>query len=136
VPGTSADKPSTAAVPDVFDPEDSAVVDVLVVVRVRVVLDHNLRVGDEVEVRWGRVVVVDWDMDIVNQHYLLPRCHDEVFSVASPLPLQPLQMVTAKMHQSCVHQVNRWLVLGILASVALSRSDDEYFVVDEEEWQR
>lgn len=70
MPGTSADKPSTAAVPDVFDPEDSAVVDVFAVVqeaeavRARVVLDHNLRVGDGVEVRWERVV--DWDMDIVN----------------------------------------------------------------------
>jgi len=107
VPGTSADKPSMAVVPDVFDPEDVAVVDASVVVqtaavvRARVVSDYNLRVGDGIEARWEQVVVAeDWDLDVANRDYLLPQTRDEVSSVASPLPLQLLHMEMAKMHQS------------------------------------
>lgn len=141
-PGTSADKPSMAAVPDAFDPDDVVVADVFevvqedAVVRVRVVPDHNLRSGDGVEVRWERVAaVVDWDMDDVNRSCLLPQNHDGAFSAASQLPLRLLLLVTAKMHQSWVHQVNPWLVPGILAFVARLCMDEEYFVVVEEEWK-
>ena len=117
--GTSVDKPSTVAVlGDAFDQEGVEVADALVVVRARGVNENNLPFGGEVVARWERVVAAV-DLDDVTLLSLLPHNDDEAFSASWQLPLRLLQMVTEQVHQSCVHQVNRWLVPGISAFVVL-----------------
>jgi len=142
---TSADKPSTVVVlGDEFDQEGVEVADALVVVRAREVRESNLPLGGEVVARWELVAAavdldvldVDVDVDDVTRLCLLPRNLGEVFSASSQLPLLLLQLVKVKVPRSCVPQVSRWLVQAISVCAALSRMDEAYFVLVEEEWMQ
>lgn len=74
---------------------------------VRVVPENNLGFDGEAALEWELVEVgVDWDVDVSSRECLLLHIHGEVFSDASPPPLQPLLMVTTLDRQSCVDQVN------------------------------